>query len=133
MNDIVPRALQPSGIQFKSVISAILDPATAGKLTRLKEHICETESTKLNARWYPNYCCPHVDGMQVQTLNSAIPESEVAPGTHAVTEISVTGEKSDCAVSWYHCTRQTNIQQTWAQVASDCLLVSESHGGKIQY
>lgn len=55
---------------------------------------------QLHARRYPNYCCPHVVGQQVETLNSAIPASELAPDPPAMTEISVTGEKSDCAVSW---------------------------------
>lgn len=44
--DIVPCTLQPPGTRVKSVINVILDPATQGigKFTRLKEHICQTES-----------------------------------------------------------------------------------------
>lgn len=44
--DIVPCTLQPPGTLVKSVINVILDPATQGigKFTRLKEHICQTES-----------------------------------------------------------------------------------------
>lgn len=56
------------------------------------------------AHWYPNSCRRHVGGQQVETLNSAIPTSNLAPGTPAITEILVTGEKSGCTVDIFRVT-----------------------------